>query len=350
MKHLCINKVCLSVCLFLSFSLTHMGRPCFLVLRKFFFRSLCTDILRRLLTCQVIPKSQQNEKTEQGAGFPTASSNNNTGRNTATLPHQYCNGKGIDSLFEEIAFELYKPGAKSIAFTTSEIRLDSWIRCLIERYYKHLNDNCNGYQATWEEPDPASDPDSCDKIIIHLYATKDAKAHIFPLAQSSAKENATKTTHRGICVASGHRKQNARAFQSLQPRRNVQLDTVRLSETSIFNSWYKCSNWARTRKQKYQRGTKDRWCCNWPRRWHPWHPQDRRWCSTLNAAETNTFDVYNQQITHSENSTKFSLECDFTAFLIKQNNCSKYFRKIWQEMTVKWRTDCVNSATQWNQE
>ena len=62
-------------------------------------------------------------------------------------------GNAKDALFEEINFKLYKPGAKSIAFTTSEARINSWIRCLIERYYKHLNENYEGFRATWEEDD-----------------------------------------------------------------------------------------------------------------------------------------------------------------------------------------------------
>ena len=86
-------------------------------------------------------------------------------------------GNAKDALFEEINFKLYKLGAKSIAFTTSEARINSWICCLIERYYKHLNENYEGFHATWEEQEPSCDLDSCDRIIIHLYAKEDDKEH-----------------------------------------------------------------------------------------------------------------------------------------------------------------------------
>ena len=45
-------------------------------------------------------------------------------------------GKAKDARFEEIDLDLYKPKAKTIAFSTSEERITLWIRGLIERYFK----------------------------------------------------------------------------------------------------------------------------------------------------------------------------------------------------------------------
>lgn len=84
-------------------------------------------------------------------------------------------GKAKDARFEEIVFDLYKPGAKSIAFTTSEARIGLWIRCFIERYYKQLNHESEDYRVTWEEQDSASNANSCDRIILHLYALEGGK-------------------------------------------------------------------------------------------------------------------------------------------------------------------------------
>ena len=78
-------------------------------------------------------------------------------------------GKAKDALFEEINFDLYKPGAKSFAVTTSEGRIALWIRCFIERYYKQLNLNTEGFRMTWEEQESASNASMCDRIIVHLY-------------------------------------------------------------------------------------------------------------------------------------------------------------------------------------
>ena len=84
-------------------------------------------------------------------------------------------GKAKDARFEEVDFNLYKPGAKSTAFATSEGRLNLWIRCFIKRYCKHLNHECNDYRVTWQEQDSAGDPNRCDRIILHLYALEGGK-------------------------------------------------------------------------------------------------------------------------------------------------------------------------------
>ena len=81
-------------------------------------------------------------------------------------------GKAKDARFEEINFDLYKPGAKSIAFTTSEVRISLWIRCFIERYYKQQNE---ALRATWEEQDSTGNADLCDRILLHLYALDEKK-------------------------------------------------------------------------------------------------------------------------------------------------------------------------------
>lgn len=78
--------------------------------------------------------------------------------------------KAKDAHFEKVDFNLYKPGAKSIAFAMSEERLNLWIHCFIKQYYEHLKHECNDYRVTWEEQDSAGDPNLCDWIILHLYA------------------------------------------------------------------------------------------------------------------------------------------------------------------------------------
>ena len=79
-------------------------------------------------------------------------------------------GKAKDALFEEIKFDLYKPGAKRFAVATSEDRIGLWIRCFIERYHKELNLNSKGrFRMTWEEQDFPSNTSMCDRIIVHLY-------------------------------------------------------------------------------------------------------------------------------------------------------------------------------------
>ena len=52
-------------------------------------------------------------------------------------------GKAKDALFEEINFDLYR--AKSFSITTSKGRIALWI-CFIERYYKQLNLNTEGFR------------------------------------------------------------------------------------------------------------------------------------------------------------------------------------------------------------
>lgn len=69
-------------------------------------------------------------------------------------------GKAKDAKFEKIDFDLYKPGAKSVAFTTSENRICLWIRCFIERYYKQQKNE--GLRVTWEEQDSSGNTDLCD--------------------------------------------------------------------------------------------------------------------------------------------------------------------------------------------
>ena len=83
-------------------------------------------------------------------------------------------GKAKDSKFEEIDFNLYKPGAKSITFATSEARIGLWIRCFIERYHKQLNHD-HEHRVTWEEQDSVSNSNICDIIILHLYASEGGK-------------------------------------------------------------------------------------------------------------------------------------------------------------------------------
>lgn len=77
-------------------------------------------------------------------------------------------GKAKDASYESINFELYKPGAKSIAFSTSETRIALWIRCFKERYHRQLNENEDN-RVTWEEQDSAGNSALCDRIILHLY-------------------------------------------------------------------------------------------------------------------------------------------------------------------------------------
>lgn len=81
-------------------------------------------------------------------------------------------GKAKDARFEEINLDLYKPKAKSIAFSTSEERIGLWIRCLMERYFKHHTDD---FRSTWEEQDSPGNADRCDRIILHLYARSEDK-------------------------------------------------------------------------------------------------------------------------------------------------------------------------------
>ena len=83
-------------------------------------------------------------------------------------------GKAKDALFEEINFNLYKPGAKSFAFKTSESRICFWIRVFLQRYYKQLQ-SIEGFRITWQEQDAASDTNTCDRIILHLYTLEDKK-------------------------------------------------------------------------------------------------------------------------------------------------------------------------------
>ena len=83
-------------------------------------------------------------------------------------------GKAKDSKFEEIDFNLYEPGAKSIAFTTSEARIGLWSRSFIERYHKQLNHD-HEHRVTWEEQDSVSNSNICDRIILHLYAPERGK-------------------------------------------------------------------------------------------------------------------------------------------------------------------------------
>ena len=82
-------------------------------------------------------------------------------------------GKAKDSKFE-IDFNLYNPGAKSIAFATPEARIGLWSRCFIERYHKQLNHD-HEHRVTWEEQDSVNNSNICDRIILHLYASEGGK-------------------------------------------------------------------------------------------------------------------------------------------------------------------------------
>ena len=71
--------------------------------------------------------------------------------------------------FEELDFTIYKPNANHVAFSTTEIRLLSWIKALYLRYYKHDDFNNNADISTqWAEPENANNPSKCDKITITI--------------------------------------------------------------------------------------------------------------------------------------------------------------------------------------
>jgi hypothetical protein len=71
--------------------------------------------------------------------------------------------------FEELDFTIYKPNANHVAFSTTEIRLLSWIKALYLRYYKHDGFNNNADISTqWAEEENANNPSKCDKITITI--------------------------------------------------------------------------------------------------------------------------------------------------------------------------------------
>ena len=162
---------CLNKGLFYSilFSLCSLG--------YFSYVSHIAVIIPNSLKSSSLPKWPQERKSRKKARLSQLQVRITTPDETLCRYHvelfNPATGKAKDAPFEEVNFDLYKPGAKSIAFTTSETRIRLWIRCFIERYYK--KEKYEGFRAMWEEQNSSGNADLCDRIILHLYALEGKK-------------------------------------------------------------------------------------------------------------------------------------------------------------------------------
>jgi hypothetical protein len=55
--------------------------------------------------------------------------------------------------FEELNFNIYKPSANMVTFSTSEEKIPVWINTFKQRYEIGINNNNVKYLCMWEEQD-----------------------------------------------------------------------------------------------------------------------------------------------------------------------------------------------------
>jgi transketolase len=72
--------------------------------------------------------------------------------------------------FEELNFNIYKPSANMVTFSTTEGKIPVWINTFKQRYEIGINNNNAKYSCTWEEQDDPHDSSKCEKIILKITA------------------------------------------------------------------------------------------------------------------------------------------------------------------------------------
>ena len=74
--------------------------------------------------------------------------------------------------FEELDFNIYKSSANHVDFSTTENRVQIWIKALYFRYYKNDDLNNTEINTRWLEQENQINPSKCDKVLLSIHANE----------------------------------------------------------------------------------------------------------------------------------------------------------------------------------